>query len=124
MRDRTTLMRTRKLTIRTHKLTIRTHKITVRARRATVRQHGALVRAEQRLTLSNQRIEDLERICATHEAILVRYTDERGMSYRVLALNGTFFFLNLDCCFAHGRALRAACLLLLNQTLGLTPNRH
>ncbi|KEP47299.1 hypothetical protein V565_160760 [Rhizoctonia solani 123E] len=95
MRDRSTRLRTRKLMIRTHKATVRTQ-------RATVHQQGALVRAEQRLVLSDQRIEELERMCAAlqhqgaaHEVILMRYTDGRGISYPVLALNGTFFFFNL-----------------------------
>ncbi|KDN34484.1 hypothetical protein RSAG8_12422, partial [Rhizoctonia solani AG-8 WAC10335] len=56
-------------------------------------------RAERGLALSNQRFGDLERICkglqrqgGAHEAILMRYTDERRIAHFVIALNGTLFF--------------------------------
>ncbi|CUA72070.1 hypothetical protein RSOLAG22IIIB_10041 [Rhizoctonia solani] len=93
----------------------RTYRITMRTQQANVRQQGALVRAEQRLAISNQRIRELERLCdvlqrqgVKHETILTRYTDWHGVSYPVIAINGTLFFLNLD--FFVDRGIGGNCL--------------
>ncbi|CUA72066.1 hypothetical protein RSOLAG22IIIB_10037 [Rhizoctonia solani] len=83
----------------TRRALMRMHKLTARTRRLTISQQGALVRAEHRLAISNQRIRELECLCdalqrqgVKHEAILMRYTDGHGISYSVLAMNGTLFF--------------------------------
>ncbi|CUA72060.1 hypothetical protein RSOLAG22IIIB_10031 [Rhizoctonia solani] len=96
---RTVLDLTLRLLVVTLVGNVRDRRALMRTQRATVRQQGALARAEQRLDISNQRIRELERVCdalqrqgSLHEAILMRYTDRRGMSCFVLASNGTLFF--------------------------------
>ncbi|CUA72063.1 hypothetical protein RSOLAG22IIIB_10034 [Rhizoctonia solani] len=96
---RTVLDLTLRLLVVTLVGNVRDRRALMRTQRATVRQQSALACAERRLDVSNKRIRELERVCdalqrqgSLHEAILMRYTDGRGMSYAVLALNGTLFF--------------------------------